>query len=406
MEDEAAHSAHDADHAGSADREPSSDREKAWLASPPSIDDAARVDGGAQTGAQSSARGAVAASSSEAYAHAPMPEEIPVCRFASPRLCADAQDTHSLRDLALARAMYYAEMAQLAALERGAAGASGAFAASGADFSRSGWAEDYLAHGGVGHAAPSSGGFAPAEATRRMGADFDERIMPSAPASSSSRLRPERSRAQQQPPIGAPAARAPPARLRGPRPAGLQEDTGEVVGAPVGIARGSPRPRGRGGRERDAVGDGEHVEGGDRVEESTTVSLRNFPDTFVRDSVEHFLNSHGFHGRFDFVYYPMRFQKSAGNSGFCYAIVNFLTREDVAQVQQRLHGFCDWDPPCRKVLEVKAAILQNRRMYGLADCIARYRNSPIMNRSMPDAFKPAVYKHGRRVEFPLPGARS
>ncbi len=53
---------------------------------------------------------------------------------------------------------------------------------------------------------------------------------------------------------------------------------------------------------------------------------------------------------------------------------------------------------CRKVAETTWA----HPHQGLRENVQRYRNSPVMHESMPEAFKPLLLVNGREVPFPPP----
>ena len=51
-------------------------------------------------------------------------------------------------------------------------------------------------------------------------------------------------------------------------------------------------------------------------------------------------------------------------------------------------GFCDWCLPSSKVCEVKLSGPHQ----GFQAHVDRYRNSPVMHRSVPDEYKPMIFK--------------
>merc|ERR1712135_260650 len=98
---------------------------------------------------------------------------------------------------------------------------------------------------------------------------------------------------------------------------------------------------------------------------------------------------------YDFVYLPMDFRNGV-NLG--YAFVNLITNEDALHFMQVFQGFSKWFVDSVKVCEVSwAHPHQGRHQH-----VERYRNSPVMHPSMPDDYKPMVFKKGMRVPFPPP----
>ena len=173
--------------------------------------------------------------------------------------------------------------------------------------------------------------------------------------------------------------------------------------------------------------------------ERTTVMLRNVPNNYSRDMFLAMLDEHGFAGRYDFVYLPCDFYRQA-NLG--YAFVNLVDDAAVDALWQTFHGFSGWSLPTAKVCQVswsgphqgfKAWVLgpgesvegretERAERAGLRchqgvlqgdfiDCryfpavqahVERYRNSPVMHRSVPDEYKPVIFKNGVRKNFPRP----
>lgn len=127
----------------------------------------------------------------------------------------------------------------------------------------------------------------------------------------------------------------------------------------------------------------------------TTLMLRNVPNDYTREMVLELLDALGFAGRYDFIYYPSDFTR---NAGLGYAFVNMLTPNDAKQVRWVLEGFRQWSVPSSKVCSVGWSV----PCQGLESNIERYRNSPVMHKSVPDEFKPAVFRDGQRVPFPKP----
>lgn len=130
----------------------------------------------------------------------------------------------------------------------------------------------------------------------------------------------------------------------------------------------------------------------------TTVMIRNVPNDYTRTMLIELLDAQGFHGKYDFVYLPVDFKKS---SGLGYAFVNFPVQQDALRIRKQLRGFSNWALPSRKVCEVG----WSNPVQGLAGNIARFRNSPVMHEQVPDEYKPAIFKNGKRTAFPAPTKR-
>lgn len=128
--------------------------------------------------------------------------------------------------------------------------------------------------------------------------------------------------------------------------------------------------------------------------ERTTIMLRNIPNDLTRVKLLEILDATSFAKRYDFLYLPCDFAKS-GNLG--YAFVNMLTHQDALRMQSTLTGFCNWGIQTAKKCEAVWSTTQ-----GIHQHIATYRNSRIMHESVPDEFKPVVFRNGERVAFPSP----
>jgi len=130
----------------------------------------------------------------------------------------------------------------------------------------------------------------------------------------------------------------------------------------------------------------------------STVMLRNLPNDYNRTMVVELLDHKGFAGKYDFVYLPT---DSARQAGLGYAFVNLVSAADAQLIRQRLEGFRHWTVPSSKRLTVG----WSDTVQGLEANVERYRNNPIMHECVPDEFKPAVFKDGKRAEFPQPTKR-
>mmetsp|Transcript_23213 Transcript_23213/g.41076 ORF Transcript_23213/g.41076 Transcript_23213/m.41076 type:complete len:299 (+) Transcript_23213:59-955(+) len=127
----------------------------------------------------------------------------------------------------------------------------------------------------------------------------------------------------------------------------------------------------------------------------TTVMLRNVPNNYTRDMLLTLLNEQGFSSRYDFVYLPIDFRRRA-NLG--YAFVNLTDEASVDALWSTFDGFSGWALPTAKVCQVS----WSGPHQGFKAHVERYRNSPVMHRSVPDEYKPVIFEHGLRKNFPRP----
>lgn len=132
--------------------------------------------------------------------------------------------------------------------------------------------------------------------------------------------------------------------------------------------------------------------------EATTVILRNLPLETTRDMLLQILDTEGFSGGYDFVHLPVDFQT---RSGLGYALVNLVSHDVALSVHRHFEGFRMWPCPSDNVCEVA----WNSPHQGFETHIERYRNSPLMHPSVPEAFRPLVFVNGCRVDFPAPTTR-
>jgi len=131
------------------------------------------------------------------------------------------------------------------------------------------------------------------------------------------------------------------------------------------------------------------------VSSRTTVMLRNLPNNYSRDMLLELLNQQGFAGKYDFLYLPMDFGSTASLG---YAFVNLVSAVDVPQFWKTFEGFSEWVIPTKKHCKIS----WSHPVQGLQSNLDRYRNSPVMHPDVPDAYKPARFDCGARVQFPPP----
>jgi len=120
--------------------------------------------------------------------------------------------------------------------------------------------------------------------------------------------------------------------------------------------------------------------------ERTTLVLRKLPKNETRSSMLAMLDRAGLKGLYDFVYLPMDFKKG---KVFGHAIVNFVTNESAEQANSQFAG-------------AGATIEWSDQHQGFDALIQRYRNSPIMHPTMPEASKPLIFSEGSVMPFPEP----
>eukprot|EP00438_Fugacium_kawagutii_P025274 Skav207209 [mRNA] locus=scaffold1244:90176:94594:+ [translate_table: standard] len=129
-----------------------------------------------------------------------------------------------------------------------------------------------------------------------------------------------------------------------------------------------------------------------------TVMLRNLPNNYTRDMLLALLDQQGLGGRYDFVYLPCDFKRDA-NLG--YAFVNLMDSEAVQSLWKTFDGFSGWCLPSSKTCQVK----WSGPLQGFDAHVQRYRNSPVMHKSVPEKYKPVIFKHGQPVPFPEPNRK-
>jgi len=129
--------------------------------------------------------------------------------------------------------------------------------------------------------------------------------------------------------------------------------------------------------------------------EATTLMLRNIPNNYTRVMVLALLDAEGFAGCYDFFYLPIDFHSRASLG---YAFVNLVSAYKVLDFWRNFDGFNGWVVPSRKVCKVGWAGPHQ----GFQAHVDRYKGSPVMHETVPDDFKPVVFKDGIRVDFPAP----
>merc|ERR1719424_950648 len=106
----------------------------------------------------------------------------------------------------------------------------------------------------------------------------------------------------------------------------------------------------------------------------------------------------GFRAHCDLVYLPIDFKNKVGR-GYCF--INFTTHDSAERFQEHFEGFACWSVESDKVCSISWSDV----MQGIAANVECYKNSPMMHESVPDEYKPALFKDGRRIDFPPPTMR-
>lgn len=130
----------------------------------------------------------------------------------------------------------------------------------------------------------------------------------------------------------------------------------------------------------------------------TTLIFRNCPNECGRDTLVQVLDAEGFAGLYDFVHLPVEFHSS---NALGYAIVNMVSHSVAERALQHFSGFDRW--PARDAKPCEMA--WNNPLQGLAAHVDRYRNSPLMHQSVPETYRPLLFRKGARVSFPKPTMR-
>jgi len=126
----------------------------------------------------------------------------------------------------------------------------------------------------------------------------------------------------------------------------------------------------------------------------TTVMLRNLPNNYTRDMLLQHIDEKNYVGLYDFFYLPMDFKSQACLG---YAFINLHSPEDACALMADFDGFSNWLIPTRK----RCFVSWSHPHQGFQSNIERYKNSPVMHKDVPDAYKPCVFDgQGSRTSFP------
>lgn len=115
----------------------------------------------------------------------------------------------------------------------------------------------------------------------------------------------------------------------------------------------------------------------------------------MQEGLQKILDDAGLSGLYNFLYVPVNLR---GFVSFRYGFVNFEHNEDAVKAIAALDGFSGWAAEGEKPCEVAWSGTQQ----GLQAHIERYRNSPLMHESVPEEYRPVLFKNGERIPFPAP----
>lgn len=137
-----------------------------------------------------------------------------------------------------------------------------------------------------------------------------------------------------------------------------------------------------------------------RPEEATTIMMRNLPNKYTKCLLLEIMADEGFAGLYDLVYLPVDFNTKVGLG---YAFVNLISPVHAKRFAEHFEGFSDWTGVVgsQKVCRVS----WSDAVQGVEAHVERYRNSPVMHSSVPDEYKPQLFKDGQPIPFPAPTGR-
>lgn len=137
----------------------------------------------------------------------------------------------------------------------------------------------------------------------------------------------------------------------------------------------------------------------DSIEEEgdfeTTFMIRGLPHYLTRSLLEQILDSQGFVARYNFIYLPTNLHHGGC---FGYGFVNLVNSREARRFVEHFQGFGFWPTPGPE----RSAVHTSEALQGLDELVERYRNSPLLHKSVPDGVRPAIYSDGVRVPFPKP----
>lgn len=192
----------------------------------------------------------------------------------------------------------------------------------------------------------------------------------------------------------APAGYAPPGQWNHKKPAAKKADVVDDESTSSGSASASPTRSNSAEDKPEAV-----VEKGALASTPahllTTVMMRNIPNNYSREMLIELIDNEGFKDCYDLVYLPIDFKNKVGLG---YSFINLVDSEIAKRFHVHFSGFQRWSAMSDKVCEVT----WSNALQGIDAHVKRYRDSPVMHETVPDEFKPALFKDGKRVPFPEP----
>eukprot|EP00928_Gymnodinium_smaydae_P011834 TRINITY_DN14329_c0_g3_i2.p1 TRINITY_DN14329_c0_g3~~TRINITY_DN14329_c0_g3_i2.p1 ORF type:complete len:149 (-),score=17.69 TRINITY_DN14329_c0_g3_i2:291-737(-) len=125
--------------------------------------------------------------------------------------------------------------------------------------------------------------------------------------------------------------------------------------------------------------------------------LMNVPRRYTSSKLMRTIDSEGFAGMYDFIYVPI----SASRTSKGYAFVNWVNPSVAQRFLGAFNGFSRWSIASKNVCQADWA----KKHQGLQANIDRYRNSTVLGKTVPDEYKPKMFKDGEVVPFPAPNRK-
>lgn len=143
----------------------------------------------------------------------------------------------------------------------------------------------------------------------------------------------------------------------------------------------------------------ERLGGEDSTEEvcTTTLLIRSLPRSMSRATLEQWFDAEGFAGQYDFMYLPTNLKV---RECYGYGFINLVSVTEARRFARHFHGH-SWPESHQEPMGVHAS----KALHGLDALVGRYRNSPLMHHTVPEEWRPAIYRDGMKVPFPRPTAR-
>lgn len=126
----------------------------------------------------------------------------------------------------------------------------------------------------------------------------------------------------------------------------------------------------------------------------TTVMMRNLPYGYTRQRLIDLLNSKGFFCKYDFLYLPFDFESQCHIG---YAFVNLTTPAHAARFVEVFHGFKKW----RLGRGKRTCVVSWGSIQGFRANVERFETNPIMDKSVPEEYKPILFRDGVQISFPF-----